>query len=107
LPAPHLVDAGSIDAQLLLTSQHHYHIDWVGPVSQNQQWQVKTGGSDGSQFQVDWQRKQAPAHAEDEIFQQARLRQQTQAFQKLYAGRSGIEGVHSQAVRTMGLLRTR
>lgn len=118
------------------------------------------GGYDASQFQVDWQRKQAtcpqgkqsvkwtpgtdqyghpnvevrfglrdcrtcPARslctrsatapryltmrwqAEYEILQQARLRQQTEAFQKLYAGRSGIEGVHSQAVRTMGLRRTR
>lgn len=45
--------------------------------------------------------------AEYEILQQARLRQQTEAFRLLYAGRSGIEGVHSQAVRTMGLRRTR
>ncbi|GHO90115.1 hypothetical protein KSF_001630 [Reticulibacter mediterranei] len=54
----------------------------------------------------------APRHltlrrqAEYEVLQQARKRQQTDAFQKLYAGRSGIEGVHSQAVRTMGLRRT-
>lgn len=159
-PATHLVDAGSLDAQLLLSSQHRYQIDLVGPVSQNNQWQVKRGGYDASQFQVDWQRKQAtcpqgkyrvkwtpgtdqyghpnvdvrfglhdcrscparslctrsataPRHltmrqqAEYEVLQQARLQQQTEAFQKLYAGRSGIEGVHSQAVRTMGLRRTR
>ena len=160
LPATHLVDAGYIDAHLLLTTEHRYHIDLVGPVSQNNQWQVKKGGYDASQFQVDWQRKQAlcprgklsakwtpgtdqyghpnvdvrfglhdcrvcparslctrsataPRHltlrqqAEFEILQQARLRQKDEAFQKLYAGRSGIEGVHSQAVRTMGLRRTR
>lgn len=43
LPATHLVDAGYIDAGLLLTTQHRYHIDLVGPVSQNNQWQVKKG----------------------------------------------------------------
>ncbi len=160
LPATHLVDAGYIDAQLLLTSQHRYQVDLVSPVSQNNQWQVKTGGYDASQFKVDWHLKQAscpqgnhrvkwtpgtdqyghpnvqlrfglqdcracparslctrsataPRHltlrlqAEYEILHQARLRQQSEAFQKLYAGRSGIEGVHSQAVRTMGLRRTR
>jgi transposase len=160
LPATHLVDAGYVDASLLLTSQHRYQVDLVGPVSQNNQWQAKQGGYDASQFHVDWQFEQAtcpqgkqsvkwtpgtdqyghpnvevrfglhdcracparplctrsataPRHltlrlqAEHEMLQQARLRQRSEAFQTLYAGRSGIEGVHSQAVRTMGLRRTR
>jgi transposase len=45
--------------------------------------------------------------AEYEILQQARLRQQTDEFRVRYAQRSGIEGTHSQAVRALGLRRTR
>jgi transposase len=45
--------------------------------------------------------------AEFEILQQARLQQQTEAFRDQYAHRSGIEGTHSQAVRALGLRRTR
>lgn len=45
--------------------------------------------------------------AEFEILQQARLRQQTSEFRTRYAQRSGIEGTHSQAVRSLGLRRTR
>jgi sulfur relay (sulfurtransferase) DsrC/TusE family protein len=44
---------------------------------------------------------------EFEILQQARLRQQTDEFRTRYAQRSGIEGTHSQAVRALGLRRTR
>jgi hypothetical protein len=42
-----------------------------------------------------------------EILQQARKEQHTEAFRTLYAHRSGIEGTHSQAVRGLGLRRTR
>ena len=45
--------------------------------------------------------------AECEILQSARQHQQTEAFQAKYAQRSGIEGTHSQAVRSLGLRRTR
>jgi transposase len=45
--------------------------------------------------------------AEFEVLQQARLRQQTDEFRVRYARRSGIEGTHSQAVRALGLRRTR
>jgi transposase len=45
--------------------------------------------------------------AEWEVLQQARQAQQTNAFQTRYARRSGIEGTHSQAVRSLGLRRTR
>jgi hypothetical protein len=45
--------------------------------------------------------------AEFEVLQQARKLQHTEAFQKTYDQRAGIEGTHSQAVRTLGLRRTR
>lgn len=38
---------------------------------------------------------------------QARQREQTRAFRQLYNQRAGIEGTHSQALRTMGLRRSR
>jgi len=37
----------------------------------------------------------------------ARQRESTEAFKNVYRHRAGIEGVHSQAVRTMGLRRSR
>lgn len=37
----------------------------------------------------------------------ARQREQTEEFKELYAERAGIEGVHAQAVRRMGLRRSR
>jgi len=37
----------------------------------------------------------------------ARQREQTEEFTELYAGRAGIEGVHAQGVRRMGLRRSR
>jgi len=45
--------------------------------------------------------------AEFEVLQSARQLQQTEAFQTRYAQRSGIEGTHSQGVRSLGLRRTR
>ena len=44
---------------------------------------------------------------EHETLQQARAREKGKEFLTLYGQRSGIEGTHSQAVRTMGLRRTR
>ncbi|HET8911034.1 MAG TPA: transposase [Ktedonobacteraceae bacterium] len=45
--------------------------------------------------------------AECEVLQSARQFQQTQAFRARYGQGSGIEGTHSQAVRSLGLRRTR
>lgn len=45
--------------------------------------------------------------AEFEILQEARKQQQTEEFRQRYGIRSGIEGTHSQAVRALGLRRTR
>jgi transposase len=161
LPGIHLVDAGYVDAGLLISSQEQYEVTLVGPVSQNNQWQAKAAqGYELASFQIDWDAKQAtcpqdkqsvkwterkdqhghpkvairfglqdcrdcPARAlctrsaraprilavrhqaEYETLRQARSLQQTEEFRQLYAQRSGIEGTHSQAVRTLGLRRTR
>src|SRR6266516_5036549 len=40
-------------------------------------------------------------------FDAARQREQTEAVKKEYAKRAGVEGVHAQGERTMGLLRSR
>lgn len=55
LPNTHLVDAGYIDAQLLLESQREYGIDLVGPAQSNGRWQQVQGtGFDIGHFQIDW-----------------------------------------------------
>ena len=55
LPSEHLVDAGYVDAQQLVTSQQHYHIDLIGPAPLDTSWQAqKANGFDQSQFQIDW-----------------------------------------------------
>jgi transposase len=161
LPRQHLVDAGYVDAELVLQSQQRYGIELVGPVSQNHQWQAKEGqGYDLASFTFDWQGKYAVCpqgkqsvkwtertdqhghprlsvrfglhdcracpcrslctrsvdaprtlsvrhQAEFEALQQARQQQQTPEFRQVYAQRSGIEGTHSQGVRSLGMRRTR
>jgi transposase len=159
-PGEHLLDAGYVDAGIVVHSRE-LGIEVVGPVSQNNQWQARTGeGYDLASFHIDWQQQQATCpqgktsvkwtprtdqhghpkvairfdlhdcracpvrtlctrspraprilavrtQQEYELLQQARQTQETQAFRQRYAQRSGIEGTHSQAVRSLGLRRTR
>lgn len=161
LPGIHLVDAGYVDAGLLISSQEQYEVMLQGPVSQNNQWQAKAAqGYELASFQIDWDAKQAicpqgkhsvkwterndqhghpkvairfglqdcrecPVRSsctrspcaprilavrhqgEYETLRQARKLQQTEEWRLQYAQRSGIEGTHSQAVRALGLRRTR
>lgn len=55
LPSTHLVDAGYVDAQLLVTSQQRYDIDLIGPAPLDTSWQAQDANAfDQSQFQIDW-----------------------------------------------------
>ena len=59
LPKQHLVDAGFVDANLIVTSQQQYAVELVGPVRPNVSWQANTpGGYDISQFTPNWNTKQ-------------------------------------------------
>jgi len=58
LPSQHIVDAGYVDSNLIVTSRKQYQVDLVGPVRPNVSWQAKTPGSyDISQFSVNWKTK--------------------------------------------------
>jgi transposase len=58
LPNEHIVDAGYVDATLLVTSRKQYGVTVVGPVRPNVSWQSKIpGGYDISQFKVNWNTK--------------------------------------------------
>jgi len=60
LPAEHLLDAGYVDGELLVSSRVEYGIEVVGPVRPNASWQAKAGkGYDVSAFTVDWDAKRA------------------------------------------------
>ena len=60
LPTTHLMDAGYVDAGLILTSQQHHKITLVGPVSQNNRWQAKAAqGYDLASFHIKWEEKYA------------------------------------------------
>jgi transposase len=60
LPDQHLVDAGYIDADVLLDSQLTYGLELVGPVPPDRSWQAKAGqGFALTNFQVDWSAQQA------------------------------------------------
>jgi len=59
LPARHLVDTGYIDAQLVIESSRKYGIELFGPMRLNPSWQAREGGIDASQFQIDWDHRQA------------------------------------------------
>ena len=59
-PAQHLVDAGYIDAELLVTSPCEYGIELVGPVRADSNWQAKAAqGFDLPNFTIDWEHEQA------------------------------------------------
>jgi transposase len=54
-PQKHLVDAGYIDAQLLVDSQNRYDLDLIGPAPGDSQWQSKAGKGFGlANFDIDW-----------------------------------------------------
>jgi transposase len=56
LPRSHLVDAGDVDATLLVSSPQEHQVDLVGPVRTDVSWQARTGqGYDISAFTVDWE----------------------------------------------------
>jgi transposase len=58
-PDEHLVDAGYVDADLLVQSQTDYSTTLVGPTRQNSSWQSKlAGGYDSDQFLIDWEAHQ-------------------------------------------------
>jgi transposase len=60
LPSQHFLDTGYVNAEVLASSQQRFGIDVVGPTHPDAKWQAATeGGIDASQFQIDWERKQA------------------------------------------------
>lgn len=59
LPSRHFVDAGYIDAELLVESAENYHIELFGPTRLNPSWQARTGGYDTARFAIDWRSRAA------------------------------------------------
>ena len=58
-PQEHLVDTGYTDADNLATSQQHYGITLLGPVTRDPSWQEKAEqGFAKSDFVVDWEQQQ-------------------------------------------------
>jgi transposase len=59
LPREHIVDAGYIDAELLVDSAQEHGIRLVGPTRPKAGWQTKVPGAySNDQFTVDWERQQ-------------------------------------------------
>ena len=60
LPEQHLVDAGYVDAHLLVSSQARFAVDLVGPTRGDHKWQARQQtGFDASHFQINWDKQQA------------------------------------------------
>jgi transposase len=58
LPAEHLVDAGYVDAELLVRGREDHGLDLLGPPRVNASWQGKVeGGYTIERFEVDWDGK--------------------------------------------------
>jgi len=59
LPSQHIVDAGYIDADLLVTSESNYGIELCGPVHEDNSWQAAAQqGYDAGHFAIDWEAQQ-------------------------------------------------
>ncbi len=59
LPSRQFVDAGYVDAALLVSSRQQHQIELFGPARDGQSWQAREGGYDQRQFTVDWEKQQA------------------------------------------------
>ena len=60
LPADHLMDAGFIDAELLVQSQENLGVAICGPVKKDVRWQANPGEGFGlSDFQINWEQRSA------------------------------------------------
>lgn len=58
LPREHFLDAGYMEAGLILSSRKTYELDLIGPVSPDPSWQAKAGeGFDLACFSVDWEQQ--------------------------------------------------
>src|SRR5262245_53806067 len=58
-PETHIVDAGHVDATLLVESPRDFHMALIGPVRPNISWQAKDDQAyDISQFHINWEAKQ-------------------------------------------------
>jgi transposase len=56
LPAEHLVDAGYVDADNLLTSQREHQVELLGPALGDSSWQAHTPGAfTAESFTIDWE----------------------------------------------------
>lgn len=58
LPDRHFVDAGYVDADLLVKSQQKHRVELFGPPRGAKGWQVREGGYDQSQFTINGEQKQ-------------------------------------------------
>jgi len=59
-PTTHIVDAGDVDAQLLVQSTHDFSIELLGPVRPDVSWQAQEAQTyDLRQFTIDWQGQRA------------------------------------------------
>jgi transposase len=59
VPETHIVDAGYVDATLLVESPRDVHIGLIGPVRPNISWQAQNAQAyDISQFTIDWEAHQ-------------------------------------------------
>jgi transposase len=60
LPSEHLVDAGYVDAESLVSSRRDFDVSLCSPVREKVSWQAKAGeGFDLASFQIDWEKQVA------------------------------------------------
>ena len=59
LPGRHLVDAGYVDAELLVESERAYGVELFGPTRVDPSWQARAGGYAAELFNIDWGKRQA------------------------------------------------
>ena len=59
LPGEHLIDAGYVDAQVLVMSEQEHGVEVIGPVPPDTSWQARAGqGFDVACFAIDWEAQQ-------------------------------------------------
>jgi hypothetical protein len=95
-PEHHIVDAGYVDATLLVESPRDFHITLIGPVRPDISWQAKDEQAyDISRFHIDWVAQQVtcPRAKRDRHGDQARINGRMRSF------------MSSLPIRTVALVR--
>lgn len=108
LPDKHIVDAGYVDAELLVTSRRDYDVDLLGPTRADSGWRARDrAGFAASDFLIDWEGKRVTCpRGRTSIKWKPALDRDRNAVIQVYFSPSHCQPCPSRALCATGAART-